>query len=285
MGEAHLEGEAVDEGLQRRAGRADGAAHVEEAAARRVEPVGGADAGEDGAAAVVGDDEGGAMPGRAPRARSATSASRLAWSGASRVVAIPAAPGWAAARRSARWGARAGKGRRAVGTGSRAGGGGLLGGEDAGGGGAGEDAVAGGAGGLGRAVGAAGLGGLRERDEEGGLGGGEAAGLLAEPGEARGAHALEVAAVGGEGEVEPEDRVLVEAALEGEGDAHLAELAAEGAGRAFLEEAGDLHGEGRAAGDDAAGGERPEAARARARGSTPGWRRKRRSSKAVSWAR
>ena len=68
--------------------------------------------------------------------------------------------------------------------------------------GAGEDAVAGGAGGLGRAVGAAGLGRLRQGDEQRGLGGGQPARLLAEPGEARGADALEVAAVGGEGEVE-----------------------------------------------------------------------------------
>ena len=128
---------------------------------------------------------------------------------------------------------RAADGRHRLG----AGGGGLLGVEDAGGGGAGEDAVAGGAGGLGRAVGAAGLGRLRQRDEERGLGGGEAAGLLAEPGEARGADALEVAAVGGEGEVEAEDRVLVEAALEGEGDAHLAELAG-GACRSGLPRAG-----------------------------------------------
>ena len=53
-------------------------------------------------------------------------------------------------------------------------------------------------------------------------------------------------------QVEAQDRVLVEPALEGEGDAHLAELAGGGAGRAVLEQARDLHRQRRAAGDDAA---------------------------------
>ena len=200
------------------------------------------------------------MPGPRARARSATRASSRAWRPASRVVAIAPAPGRRGdeavgeVRRERR--ERPAHRRDRLG----AGGGGLVRREDAGGRGAGEDAVAGGARGLGRAVGPAGLGRLRQGDEQRGLGGGQPARLLAEPGEAGGADALEVAAVGREGEVEREDRVLVEPALEGEGDADLAELAGERAGRALLEQAGDLHRERRAAGDDPARGERPGAA-------------------------
>ena len=57
MGEAELEGEAVDQRLQRRAGRAHGARHVDEAVAALVEEAGRADRGEDLAALVVGDED------------------------------------------------------------------------------------------------------------------------------------------------------------------------------------------------------------------------------------
>ena len=136
-----------------------------------------------------------------------------------------------------------------------AGGGGLGRVENAGGDGAGQHAVAGGAGGRRVAVGAAGFRRLRQRDEERRLGRSQAARLLAEPGEGSGADALEVAAVGGERQVELEDRVLVEPALQRQRHADLAELAPDGAGRAVLEQARDLHGQRRAARHDVAGGE------------------------------
>ena len=97
-----------------------------------------------------------------------------------------------------------------------------------------------------------GLGRLRQRDEESGLGRGQAARLLAEPGEARGAQSLEVAAIGRERQVEPEDRVLVEPPLQRQCHPHLPELAAERPRRSLLEEPRHLHRQGRAAGDDAA---------------------------------
>ena len=165
------------------------------------------------------------MPEPRPRARSATSASSRAWRAASSVVAISPVPG--GRRRGGRRGAGRARGRAGgrSGTGSVRAAAASAGSRTPAAAARGEDAVAAGARRLGRAVGPAGLGGLRQGDEEGRLGGRQAARLLAEPGEARGADALEVAAVGGEGEVEREDRVLVEPALEGQGDADLAELA------------------------------------------------------------
>ena len=199
MGDAGLEGEAVDQRLQRRAGRADGAAHVDEAAAGRVEPVGGADPREDRAGAVVGDDQRAADAVAEPAG--ALGDQRLepglqagVEGGRDRPVARVCRDQPVGEVRGER-----GEGAPDVGDALGAGGGGFVGGEDAGADGAGEDAVAGKPRRLGRAVGAAGLGGLRQRDEERGFGGGEPARLLAEVGEAGGADALEVAAVGGEG--------------------------------------------------------------------------------------
>ena len=61
---------------------------------------------------------------------------------------------------------------------------------------AGEDAVAGGLGPVGGAVGAAGFRALRDGDEEGRFGGGEAFGLFAEVRDGGGADAFEIAAIG-----------------------------------------------------------------------------------------
>ena len=260
VGEAVGEGEAVDERLQGRAGRAQRLGHVDEAAARVAGVVGRADAGEDRARVGVGDqqrerggrgqvDERAAR--RAPRARPA--GRRRAWCGA---------PGRRGRRRAADR-PRGGRGRgrgvarsaalrasrrrrpRAVitpastarsSTRSRA-----------------SRAASGCS--SGRAAG----GRLRQRDQQRGLGLGEALGLLAEPGEAAGAHPLEVAAHGGELQVERQDLLLGAHPLERQRHAHLAELAAPRAGGAVLEQARDLHRQGRAAGDPAAVADRQEA--------------------------
>ena len=74
---------------------------------------------------------------------------------------------------------------------------------------------------------------------------------MAEIAPAGGAHTFEVAAIGREREVEFEDLVLGEAALQLVGAPDLDELGADIA-RARLQHAGGLHGDGRAAGDHAA---------------------------------
>jgi len=116
---------------------------------------------------------------------------------------------------------------------------------------AGDDAVARGRGLLREAIGAPRLGRLGKRHQQRALGGGEPLRLLAEIGERRGAGALDVAAIGGEHEVEVEDLLLGEAALELHGAHHLGQLVGKAAGRARLEQARHLHGQRRAAGDDA----------------------------------
>ena len=80
------------------------------------------------------------------------------------------------------------------------------------------------AGGFDETVRPACLGRLRERDEQGRLGGGEPLRLLAEIGEACGADAFEIAAEGREREIEVEDAGLVEAPLQLDGAYGLPEL-------------------------------------------------------------
>ena len=206
---------------------------------------------------------------------------------ASSVVAISAAPGRAATSRSARCGASAGNGRRAVGTALAPRRGGLVGVEHAGSGGARQHPVARGPRRLRGAVRPPRLGRLRQRDEQRGLGRGQAARLLAEPGEARGAHPLEVAA----DRARASGRAPRIASLSSRRSSASAtricrSLPRSVAGRALLEEARDLHRQRRAAGDDAA----RRAATAARRGPAPAGRRrdgarKRRSSKATSWSR
>ena len=118
-----------------------------------------------------------------------------------------------------------------------------------------EDAVARGARRVGVAVGTARLWRLRQRDKQRRLGDGEPGRLLAEIGEARGADALDVAAIGREHQVEGEDLVLGEARLELLRHQDLAELSVGIAGRRAFDQAGNLHGERRAAGDDPAAGQ------------------------------
>ncbi len=81
---------------------------------------------------------------------------------------------------------------------------------------------------------------------------------MAEIGQGGGPHALEVAAVGREGEVGRQHLRLGQARLQLDGADHLDELGAEGAGPG-LQQPGGLHAEGRGARDDAAvQGRRPQ---------------------------
>ena len=115
--------------------------------------------------------------------------------------------------------------------------------------------VAGGDGALGKAVGPPGFGRLRQCHEERAFGGGQALRLLAEIGKRCGARAFDVAAIGGECQIEVEDLLLAEAALQLHGAHHLGQLVGEAAFGARFEQAGDLHGERRSAGDDVAMGD------------------------------
>jgi hypothetical protein len=92
-----------------------------------------------------------------------------------------------------------------------------------------------------------GLGRLRQRDQQGLLGVGQALRLVAEIGEAGGPHALQVAAVGGQREVEGQDLALGEAGLQLQGAQHLDGLRAHRA-RARFEQPRGLHGQRRGAG-------------------------------------
>ena len=117
--DAELEGETVDERLQRRAWRAQGAGHVDEAVAPRVEEVRGADRCQDLSGPVVGDQDGdgnGIGEGRRRARRQALAAAP--GRGASMVSRWTGFAGASTASRAATCGASIGKGRRASGTGS-----------------------------------------------------------------------------------------------------------------------------------------------------------------------
>jgi hypothetical protein len=88
-----------------------------------------------------------------------------------------------------------------------------------------EDAGAGGFGGDWVQVGSAAFRRLGQGDEQSGFGGGQAARFLAEVAQRRGAQSLDVAAIGGEGQVEREDFGFAVLAFQCEGDADLAEFA------------------------------------------------------------
>jgi len=115
-----------------------------------------------------------------------------------------------------------------------------------------KHAVARAMGGLRRAVGPAHFRRLRDRDQHRGLAEREAPRLLAEIGERGGACAFEIAAVRRKPEIEREDLVLGERALELHRAHRLAQLGKERAIGARFEQPRDLHGDGRAARHDAA---------------------------------
>ncbi len=93
---------------------------------------------------------------------------------------------------------------------------------------------------------------LRQRDQKRRLRQRKFLWLLAEIGERRRADAFEIAAVGRKRQVKRKHLVLAQAALDLDGANDLPELGPERALVARLEQARDLHGQGRAAGDDAA---------------------------------
>jgi hypothetical protein len=108
-----------------------------------------------------------------------------------------------------------------------------------------------GLGGLGAAVRSASLGRLRQGDQQGLLAVGQAGRLVAEIAEAGGPRAFQIAAIGGQGQVQRQDLALGQPRLQLHGADHLDQLRAEVA-RARLQQARGLHGQGRGAGRDAA---------------------------------
>ena len=91
---------------------------------------------------------------------------------------------------------------------------------------------------------------LRQGHEQGCFAEREPARLLAEIRERGGPDPFQIAAIRGEREVEVEDLVLAQDALELNGADRLPELDVKRAFASRLEQACDLHGDGRAAGDD-----------------------------------
>ena len=119
---------------------------------------------------------------------------------------------------------------------------------------------------CGMAVGAALFGQLRQRDQQGGFRDRQPLRLLAEIGERGGADAFEIAAIGRQRQVALEDLLLGEPPLDLDGAKDLAELLAEAAAFARLDQPGKLHRQRRAARDDAAvAGELPCGAQQRQR--------------------
>ena len=99
-------------------------------------------------------------------------------------------------------------------------------------------------------VGPAAFGRLRQRDQQRRFAHGQTLRFLAEPGEACGAHAFEVAAIGGERQVALEDFIFRQVPFELQRAGDLQHLGAERA-LARLHQARDLHADRRGAGDDA----------------------------------
>ena len=94
----------------------------------------------------------------------------------------------------------------------------------------------------------------RDGDQQGGLRRFQRLRRHAEPGERAGAHSFQVAAERRQGEPDVEDALPAVAGFELHGAGHLDQFGAEGA-RSRLEQAGGLHRQRRAAGDDVAGAE------------------------------
>ena len=105
---------------------------------------------------------------------------------------------------------------------------------------------------LGKAIGPPKFRRLRQRDQQRRLAEREPPRLLAEIGERGRADAFEIAAIRREREIKAEDLVLAQRPFELERPHRLPDLGVERAVPARLQQAGDLHGDGRAARDDAA---------------------------------
>ena len=118
-----------------------------------------------------------------------------------------------------------------------------------------EHAVAGVARRRRRAVRPAQLRRLRQGDQQRRLGHRKPPRLLAEIGERCRANAFEIAAIGREAEIERQHLILGQDAFELNGPNHLAQFGGERALGARLQQPGDLHGDRRAARDDAPAGD------------------------------
>ncbi len=247
-----FEGKAVDERLQRRTRRAADARHVDPAGAAAVEIIRRADFAEDFAGAGIGHYHGDGDFRTQPFGR-------LAGDGLKAVLHRAVERGLVldrlrvlAQRQFRKVGGIGGKLAAAVRHGFKAGALGLALADDIRDGKAGQHALARLFGDVAVAVRAALFGKLRQGDEQGGFGDREPLRLLAEPGKACGPHALQIAAIGGERQVEIEDFSLGKPAFELDGAGHLAQLRKHRAAFARLDQPGDLHGERGGARDDAA---------------------------------
>ena len=91
---------------------------------------------------------------------------------------------------------------------------------------------------------AAALGRLRDRHQQGRFRRRQTARLLAEIGQRGRAYPFKIATEGREVQVKPKDLVLRQTALQGQGHAHLAQLAGNLSGPAVFQQTGHLHGQG-----------------------------------------
>ena len=252
MDEAVLEAETVDEGLERRARRAHRRRHIDLAGAAAVEIIGRGDAREHLAGRMIDGED-----------RNRDVGTQRAGALARQLLQVPLQRRfYGEAVEAALWRGRdhgIGRMRRQhrhrlapirhrLLFGTRD----LVRRHDARQGDAVEHAVAGVARRVDRAIRPALLRRLRQGDQHGRLAQRQAARLLAEISERSRAHAFEVAAIGREAEIERQDFVLGERALDLDRAHHLSQLGSQGAFHAWLKKPGHLHGDGRCAGDDAA---------------------------------
>ena len=252
VGEALLERERIDEGLQRRARRAGGAGHVDRAIAGGVVVIRRADAGANFSARVV-DDHHRRRQFR-PQPRDALLDERLEPRLQPRVDGEPDDPGllvggdrfFGGMRGERRKGQARSRDRLAF---SRRG---VVGANRAALGEAIKHAVARGARRLRRAIRPPRFRRLRQGDQQRRFGEGELQRLLAEIGERGRPHPFEIAAEGSEREVSVERALFADLALDLESARDLPELGRERPLRPRLDEPRDLHGERRAAADHAA---------------------------------
>ena len=249
MGDPGLEGEQIDEGFQSRARRAHRQRQIDAARPLARQIVRAAHMGAHLTAGVVDGDHGDGE--LRPQPRHAVAGQRLQSGLQPRVEGVALHP-------QARRGAQA----RLGGVGRQHGEGGAdlrhrvrlrrldLGlAQGALGHGAVQHPVAGAPRCVGRPVGTARLRRLRQRDQQGGLRVAQAPGLLAEIGEARGPHPLQIAPIWRQRQIEAEDLVLAIGALQLHRAHHLAKLGGQRALVARLQQTRHLHGERGGAGD------------------------------------